>query len=115
MHNHNSEVVIQWIPGHGGIQGNEVADKLAKKGAALPQPDNPVTYDTVQKIFRLRTGHEPLNGFLRRIKKDHPARCKLCNHQHESVEHHLLYCPRLSDLRKKLLPPNPSISNTLFL
>ena len=160
MYNYNTEVVLQWIPGHSGIQGNEAADKLAKQGAALPQPDNPVTYDTVKgminsnikeewlnnwasnttgrvlftnmtrpnprdpinklprgnqsTIFRLRTGHVPLNGFLSRIKKDHPAQCRLCNHPNESVEHHLLHCPRLSDLRRELLPKHPSIGNTFF-
>ena len=36
-------VVLQWIPAHCGINGNEMADKLAKRGAAMTQHDNPIT------------------------------------------------------------------------
>ena len=94
---------------------------VAKRGASQPQPEVPVTYDTVSKmvrsnfkeewlndwsrnstgralykymnapkpkdpintlkrkeqslIFRLRTGHIPLNNHLHRIKKNHPSQC----------------------------------------
>ena len=157
---YNVEVVLQWIPGHSGVQGNESADSLAKTGASLPQPDVPVSMDTVKKmiksnfkeewlenwtnnntgralynnmnapkkkdpinflvrkdqttIFRLRTTHVQLNGHLNRIKKDHSAQCRLCGHPNETVEHHLLHCPQLNDLRCSLLPAQPSIYNTLF-
>ena len=158
--NHNVQVVLQWIPGHAGVTGNEEADSLAKKGASLPQPENPVTYQTAQqmirsnlqeewlnswavnktgramyahvtkpnrkdpvnslkrgdqtKIFRLRTRHVPLNHHLNRIKLNHPASCPLCDYQHETVEHHLLHCPKLQDLRERFLPRPPSISNSLY-
>ena len=36
-------VVLQWIPAHCGTNGNEMADKLAKRGAAMTQHDNPIT------------------------------------------------------------------------
>ena len=49
---YNVEVVLQWIPGHSGVQGNESADSLAKTGASLPQPDVPVSMDTVKKMIR---------------------------------------------------------------
>ena len=35
-------VVLQWIPAHCGINGNEMADKLAKRGATMTQHDNPI-------------------------------------------------------------------------
>jgi ribonuclease HI len=38
------KVVLQWIPAHVGIAGNEAADRLAKKGSRLPQPNPPTTY-----------------------------------------------------------------------
>ena len=49
---YNVDVVLQWIPGHCGVQENESADSLAKTGASLPQPDVPVSMDTVQKMIR---------------------------------------------------------------
>ena len=45
-------VTLQWIPGHAGISGNENADKLAKRGAQQPQPENKVTYETVKSIIK---------------------------------------------------------------
>merc|ERR1719239_740300 len=160
IHKHQIDVVLQWIPGHSGIKGNERADTLAKQGANLPQPDVPVPYERAVQIiksnmnvewlnnwatnatgravynhmtkpnpkdpinrlqreeqstiFRLRTGHVQLNSHLNRIKKDHPATCQLCLYPNETVEHHLFHCPKLQDLRERLLPQNPDIANTLY-
>jgi len=160
MSKHGTQITLQWIPGHAGIGGNEKADKLAKKGASLPQPENPVPYETATKIiksnfkeewlqdwsrnktgralyehmsapkpndpvnklkrgeqstiFRLRTGHIGLNNHLSRIKKDFPSQCPLCRHPNETVEHHLLQCAKLHDLRRQFLPAQPSISNCLY-
>ena len=35
--------VLQWIPSHCGISGNEQVDKMAKMGAKDEQIDNPVS------------------------------------------------------------------------
>lgn len=46
------EVVLQWVPAHCGIRGNERADTLAKAGAQMEQTDNLVTYDEIKTIIK---------------------------------------------------------------
>ena len=42
-----NQVQLNWIPAHQGFRGNEVADRLAKRGASLvvagPEPIIPVS------------------------------------------------------------------------
>ena len=65
-------------------------------------------------IFRLQTGHVMLNGHRNRIDPLFPPMCRHCGYPYETVEHHLLYCEELIDLRESLLPPNPTLENCLF-
>ena len=158
--NYGIRVILQWIPGHIGLAGNEQADRFAKKGAHSIQPERPVPYQTTKNIikqafreewmnewakgdtgrkvydhmntikpkdnlkllnrsdqttiFRLRTQHITLNQHLNRINPEIPPLCPLCDHHQESVEHFLFLCPNLTDLRQQLLPPIPSLENTLY-
>ena len=34
-------IILSWVPGHSGIQGNDMADELAKEGCLLPDPGRP--------------------------------------------------------------------------
>ncbi|GFX82648.1 RNase H domain-containing protein [Trichonephila clavipes] len=34
---YSKQIVLQWIPGHRGVTGNELAEHLAKKGASIQQ------------------------------------------------------------------------------
>ena len=49
---HNIALVLQWIPSHCKIDGNERADILAKKGAAKEQPMKPVSQTTAKQIIK---------------------------------------------------------------
>ena len=86
--------VLQWIPAHCGISGNEKADELAKRGANMQQENLPITikqkktiiknmfrvktiHDDYHKLdragqiilIRLRTGHNRLNGHMNKKMK----------------------------------------------
>lgn len=65
-------------------------------------------------IFQLRTGHVTLNSHLNRINPTYPPNCRHCHHPQETVEHFLFECPILTLLRNTLLPPQPTITNTLY-
>ena len=65
-------------------------------------------------VFRLRTGHCLLNGHRSRLNPQVQPNCRHCGHQNEPVEHYLLHCERLKEIRKDLLPENPSISTCLY-
>ena len=91
-------VVIQWIPAHCGISGNEKADELAKRGATMQQENLPITikqkktiiknmfrvntiHDDYHKLdragqvilIRLRTGHNRLNAHMYKKMKMVPS------------------------------------------
>ncbi|XP_041369908.1 uncharacterized protein LOC121383877 [Gigantopelta aegis] len=47
-----NQVVLQWIPAHCGIPGNENADRLAKLSAAKEQEDNWVNYEEMKSHIK---------------------------------------------------------------
>src|SRR5436190_22283846 len=51
-----NEVVLQWVPRHEGIDGNEKADDLAKKGTEMclvePDPCRGVSYSCSKGLGR---------------------------------------------------------------
>ena len=44
-------VVFQWVSSHVGLEGNEIADKLAEKGATLRTKETPLPADSLQKLL----------------------------------------------------------------
>uniref|UniRef100_A0A0A9WJ85 Ribonuclease H1 n=1 Tax=Lygus hesperus TaxID=30085 RepID=A0A0A9WJ85_LYGHE len=47
-------IVFQWVPSHCGIDGNERADELAKRGAEMNQPGAPKRFGAPRRIVRIR-------------------------------------------------------------
>ena len=62
---HNTHITLQWIPGHTDIQGNEIADTLAKSGATSTQKETPCTSRTMKQILKSNTKEEWLNRWAR--------------------------------------------------
>ena len=52
---YNTEITIQWIPGHSDIPNNEKADKLAKAGSRMEQHNIETSYETAKQIAKLNS------------------------------------------------------------
>ena len=63
MSSHDIKVFMQWIPSHIGLKGNEIADQLAKQGSSLPQPQAPVSYETVSRMIKANQQENWLNSW----------------------------------------------------
>ena len=110
--------MLQWIRAHCGINGNEMADKLAKKGAAMTQHDNPITlaekktiikhsfktkkiHDNYHKldragqviILRPSTGHNRLNSNMHKTMKLVQSPLCTCQTKNQTADHILQDCP----------------------
>ena len=82
----------------------------------LKDPINALRRGDQSLIFQLRTQHAPLNSHLNRIGVIQSAACPLCDYPSETVEHHLFYCRKLTDLRGGcFLPKIPTKSNCLYV
>ena len=131
-------VILQWIPAHCGINGNEEADQLARNGATQPQPINSVDFrekTTIIKaafrtpnskdpyqfldrrqqvaIFRLRTGHCRLNRHMNRMNLSPSPLCP-CGLEDQTPQHILQTCPMYQELRQRVWPSVTSLQAKLY-
>ena len=133
------QVTIQWIPAHCGVQGNEIADQLAKEGATLEQPDVQVSYKekvTIIKaltkprippdayhllnraeqvvMVRLRSGHNRLNAHMHKRYKLVPSPKCPCGVEDQTAEHVLQKCKRHDRERSKTWPQETTLHQKLY-
>ena len=48
----SQQVILQWIPAHTRIHGNEVADQLGKEGSKKQQPKSKLSYQEAKTLIR---------------------------------------------------------------
>ena len=132
-------VVLQWVPAHCGIPGNEAADQLAKDGAKGRQPEKSLSFRekktlvkaafcrTTSKdpyhllsrlqqvvIFRLRTGHCRLKAHLFRKMKLAPSPICPCGLEEQTPEHILQICPLFQEQREQVWPTTAPLRTKLY-
>ena len=133
-------IILQWIPSHCGIAGNERADQLAKEGSNMQQPDVPISYHQKKSmikaqrkpnlpsrddyhllnrqeqviIFRLRTGHNRLNSHMyTKFKIGTTAKCT-CGQANQTSEHILQECANYHTLRCTYWPSDTPMNVKLY-
>ena len=132
-------MVLQWIPAHCGIKGNEHADRLAKQGANMGQEKLPITLKqnkTIMKnmfraknipddyhildragqvtLFRLRTSHNRLNSHMHRKMNIVPSSLCTCRTEDQTTQHILQRCPAYQHLRQQIWSDGTSLHQKLY-
>ena len=93
------ESIIQWVPGHAGIEGYEKADEAAKLAASRPYRGwalDPVASRArkplATRFFQLKSGHAAIGAHLHQIYARESPACEKGDAPTETVHHVLFEC-----------------------
>ena len=65
--NSSIRLVLQWIPGHTDLPGNDKADRLAKQGSSSIQPERATTLQTAKMVIHQNYREEWMNLWARGV------------------------------------------------
>ena len=131
--------VLQWVPAHCGLPGNELADQLAKLGASAPQSNNTVSHREMKTlikavnappplkddlnllsrqdqviIFRLRTEHNRLNKHMHHKLRIATSPLCPCGEAPQTGKHILQDCSRYQQLRRSTWASDTPLQAKLY-
>jgi len=66
-----NKITIQWVPGHCGVAGNELADKAAKEATSLDGPAKPTSFQAVSARIEQGTKDPPTQHERTRLVYSH--------------------------------------------
>ena len=96
----STKVVLQWIPAHTGIVGNEIADQLAKEGRKKDKPSSHLSYKEIRTLIRNRQK----STFIASIGGYTPQKDPL--HQLSRHEQTTIFCLRTGHWTKRTSKKN---------